>query len=70
MEFRTCFNGNKDCHHEEAPRGSKTGTQGLKGNMERSVVPRQLCIEILKQLEKYKTWAIAPLYVTLGKTRP
>ena len=52
MEFRTCFNGNPNCHHESAPRGSKTGTQGLKGNMERSVVPRQLCVEILDQLEK------------------
>jgi len=52
MEFRTCFNGNEQCHHESAPRGSKTGTQGLKGDLERSVVPKQLCKEILYQLEK------------------
>lgn len=31
-----CFNGNKKCHHESAPRGSKTGTQGLKNNHEKS----------------------------------
>lgn len=36
------------CHHEKAPRGSKTGTQGLKGNYERSIVPYELCKEILK----------------------
>ena len=43
-----CFNGNINCHHEAAPRGSKTGTQGLKGNYERSKVPQELCEEILK----------------------
>ena len=42
-----CFNGNKDCHHEAAPRGSRTGTQGLKGNYNRSKIPHELCIEIL-----------------------
>jgi hypothetical protein len=42
-----CFNGNKKCHHEPAPRGSKTGTQGLKNNYERSKVPYNLCYEIL-----------------------
>lgn len=39
---------NCDCHHEKAPRGSKTGTQGLKGNYERSIVPYELCKEILE----------------------
>ncbi len=43
-----CFNGNKNCHHESAPRGSKTGTQGLKGNYNRSKIPTELCLEILK----------------------
>ena len=43
-----CFNGNKNCHHQAAPRGSKTGTQGLKGNYNRSKMPEQLCLEILK----------------------
>ena len=42
-----CFNGNTNCHHQPAPRGSQTGTQGLKGNYERSKVPYELCKEIL-----------------------
>ena len=42
-----CFNGNPDCHHERAPRGSKTGTQGLKGNLERSMIPQDLCQHIV-----------------------
>ena len=41
-----CFNGNTNCHHEPAPRGSKTGTQGIKGNYLRSIVPEELCTEI------------------------
>ena len=45
-----CKNGNPDCHHIKAPRGSKTGTQGLKGNYERSVVPEKLCREILESI--------------------
>jgi site-specific DNA-cytosine methylase len=44
-----CYNGNIKCHHEAAPRGSKTGTQGLKGNYNRSKVPVELCSDILKQ---------------------
>ena len=43
-----CFNGNKKCNHEEAPRGSITGVQGLKGNYERSKIPNELCKEIIK----------------------
>ncbi len=43
-----CHNGNNNCLHESAPRGSKTGTQGLKGNYNRSVIPKDLCIEVLK----------------------
>ena len=42
-----CHNGNKNCHHQPAPRGSKTGTQGRKGSYERSIIPRQLCLEVL-----------------------
>ena len=41
-----CKNG-MPCH-EAAPRGSKTGTQGLKGAYERSKVPYELCKEILE----------------------
>ena len=47
-----CYNGNKKCQHEPAPRGSRTGTQGLKSNYERSKVPKELCYEILKQTLK------------------
>ena len=46
-----CFNGNTNCHHQPAPRGSQTGTQGLKGNYERSIVPSELCEEILKLIK-------------------
>jgi site-specific DNA-cytosine methylase len=41
---KMCKNG--DSCHESAPRGSRTGTQGLKGNYLRSVIPHQLCDEI------------------------
>lgn len=41
-----CKNG--DPCHVSAPRGSKTGTQGLKGSYERSKIPEDLCLEILK----------------------
>ena len=40
-----CKNG--DTCHESAPRGSKTGTQGIKGARDRSVIPRELAVEIL-----------------------
>ena len=45
-----CFNGNKDCHHQPAPRGSQTGTQGLANSYEKSKIPQELCLEILKTL--------------------
>jgi hypothetical protein len=40
------------CHHELAPRGSKTGTQGLKGAYNRSKLPTELCISVLKNAMK------------------
>lgn len=40
-----CKNG--DPCHEAAPRGSKTGTQGLKNAKERSVIPSELCNHIV-----------------------
>ena len=43
---KMCKNG-MPCH-EAAPRGSKTGTQGLKNNYLRSIVPSELCREILE----------------------
>ena len=48
FEARTCHNGNKNCHHQPAPRGSQTGTQGRKGSYDRSKLPTELCLEILK----------------------
>jgi hypothetical protein len=45
-----CHNGNKKCHHQPAPRGSKTGTQGRKGSYERSMIPKELCFEILNSV--------------------
>ena len=48
---KTCKNGNPDCDHERAPRGSRTGTQGLKGNYERSMVPADLCKKIISKVE-------------------
>lgn len=44
-----CKNGDK-CH-ESAPRGSKTGTQGLKGSKERSIIPKKLCEYIVNICE-------------------
>ena len=45
-----CKNG--DSCHAAAPRGAKTGTQGLKGSKERSVIPRMLCEHIVYICEK------------------
>ena len=51
-----CFNGNKNCHHDKQPRGYAAkkksgalgkGTQGKKNNYFRSIVPYELCKEIL-----------------------
>jgi site-specific DNA-cytosine methylase len=40
-----CKNG-MPCH-EAAPRGAKTGTQGLKGSIDRSKIPQELCDHIV-----------------------
>lgn len=45
-----CKNG--DPCHIPAPRGSKTGTQGLKGSKERSKIPRLLCEHIVDICEE------------------
>lgn len=47
-----CHNGNKNCHHQPAPRGSRTGTQGRKNSKTRSLIPEQLCKEILDSVLK------------------
>lgn len=36
-----CKNG--DSCHVSAPRGARTGTQGIKGAKDRSIIPQQLC---------------------------
>ena len=56
-----CWNGNKHCHHEESPRGQTVrdarkkgiemnygGTANLANNYERSKIPHELCLEVLK----------------------
>jgi len=43
-----CKNGDK-CH-VSAPRGSKTGTQGIKGSVDRGRIPEQLFYEIFKSI--------------------
>jgi len=50
LEFdaKLCKNG-ATCH-EAAPRGSRTGTQGLKNNHERSKIPYLLCREIIETI--------------------
>ena len=45
-----CKNG--DTCHEAAPRGSKTGTQAIKGSKERSVIPPMLCEHIVEICEE------------------
>lgn len=40
-----CKNG--DPCHVSAPRGSKTGTQGLKGSVQRSIIPKLFCDHIV-----------------------
>lgn len=45
-----CKNG--DTCHEAAPRGSKTGTQGLKGAKERARIPDELCRHIVDICER------------------
>jgi len=52
MTFKPpCKNGSP-CH-AAAPRGSRTGTQGLKGPIERGKVPETLCEDILKYCEAF-----------------
>ena len=45
-----CKNG--DPCHTPAPRGSRTGTQALKGSVERSVIPVELCNHIVDICEE------------------
>ena len=45
-----CRNG--DTCHEAAPRGSSTGTQGLKGWRTRARLPAALCVEVIAAAEQ------------------
>jgi|TARA_R100000084_G_scaffold93849_1_gene47629 site-specific DNA-cytosine methylase len=51
-----CFNGNINCHHDKCPRGTNNGlgTQGKKDNYQRSKIPKELCLEIIKATENAK----------------
>jgi len=51
---KECKNGNPFCDHQAAPRGSKTGTQGMKNAYEKSKVPYKLCKEILEGIDVNK----------------
>lgn len=53
-----CYNNNKKCHHEPSPRGSSSGTQGIKGAYLRSKIPEQLCMEILESVYLHFTNSI------------
>jgi len=52
FDAKMCQNRNPNniCHHEKAPRGSQTGTQGLKNDYERAKVPYLLCKEIVETI--------------------
>ena len=41
----------RHCHHESARRGSKTGTQGETDYREKSRIPRELFVDIFRDLE-------------------
>ena len=49
-QFKHCKNG--DTCHEKAPRGSRTGTQGIRGSVDRSRIPDKLCEYIVELCEK------------------
>lgn len=48
-----CKNG--DPCHVSAPRGARTGTQGIQGSRDRSIIPVQLCEHIVDICEE---WAV------------
>ena len=48
-QFKHCRNG--DPCHEKAPRGSRTGTQGIKGAKDRARIPDKLCNYIVELCE-------------------
>jgi len=57
---KTCFNNNPNCNHDRAPRGSKSGTQGLDNAYERGIYPKKLCEEIVDVCETGQILTQAP----------
>lgn len=58
MDGKTwCLNETGKPCHEAAPRGAKTGTQGLKGDYERSKVPAELCEELISASELHRSFS-------------
>lgn len=54
FQFRkSCRNGDK-CH-DAAPRGSKTGTQGIKGSADRAIVAYEFSKSICEAMEQHLT---------------
>lgn len=50
--FKNGIRISNHCNHEVARRGAKTGTQGLKDNASRSVIPIELCEEWFEACKK------------------
>lgn len=52
FDAKRCYNGNGDCHHESAPRGSHSGTQSNELDAsERARIPYELSKTILEAVE-------------------
>lgn len=66
FDARRCWNGNADCHHEPAPRGSDAGTQrGDRDAAERARIPYGLSEAVLAAVE-----SPAPEQRTLSEVSP
>ena len=63
-KFKPCCHNGDSCH-TPAPRGSKTGTQGLKDSVERSRIPDELCEHIVDICEKPDGFVLFNTLVTL-----
>lgn len=50
LTYRACKNG-EDCH-ASAPRGSKTGTQGINSSVKRAAIPFGMSLAILEAVER------------------
>ena len=64
-----CKNGNRDCHHQPAPRGSQTGTQGLKGAYEKSMIPPQLFEELFNRMGRVQLDALIKLNQEINRKK-